>query len=266
MFRGLGDPALQEPSASGAPTWILEIVVADIWGALGAGAADLRAMAGPSLVLGGVQAAVGLTLTAFTLQQGLAVLVVPLIIGLAILGPVVSVGFFELSRRREAGLDAAWWSALVPRRVGSLGGVVSLGLMLAALFFAWMGLALLLARLTIVPMPIDLASLAATLLTTPEGLVLLTLADLAALLFAAAAFAMSVMAFPLLVDRDIDTVTAVLTSVRAVATNPWPMALWAVIVAAAFAFAALTAFIAFVVISPLLGHTTWHLYRRVMSD
>jgi uncharacterized membrane protein len=83
-------------------------------------------------------------------------------------------------------------------------------------------------------------------------------------LFALLVLAISVVSFPLLLDRDVGLYGAVSTSIRAVATNPSPMALWGLIVAGGLAIGMLPAFLGLIVVLPVLGHATWHLYRKVV--
>jgi uncharacterized membrane protein len=101
-------------------------------------------------------------------------------------------------------------------------------------------------------------------LTTPQGLWLIVVGCGAGFLFALAALCISVISFPLMLDRHASAGEAMVTSLRAVAKNPVPMAAWGVIVAVLLALGTIPAFLGLAVVIPLLGHATWHLYRKVI--
>ena len=243
--------------------WIREIAVGDVFAALRRGLEDFRAIPTHSVLFGVFYAVAGLLLVAIVFGYALAPLIVPLIGGFAIVGPFAAVGHYALSRRREAGLPARWWHMAEGYRSRSA-GVFGLGLILAVIFLVWMSLAAALTNLLLGALPTQFGDALAVLFTTGAGWTLMLVGSVLGLAIGAFAFAISVVAFPLIVDRDIDPITAAQTSLRAVALNPGPMAVWAMIVAGLLALGALPALLGLAVVLPILGHATWHLYRKVL--
>ena len=101
--------------------------------------------------------------------------------------------------------------------------------------------------------------------TTSQGWKLILYGNAAGLVFAIAALAVSVVSFPLLLDRDVGAAVAIMTSMRAIAANPVPMAAWGLIVAVLLFVGSLPFFAGLAVVMPILGHATWHLYRKVIG-
>ncbi|MGD8551920.1 MAG: DUF2189 domain-containing protein, partial [Methyloceanibacter sp.] len=141
-----------------------------------------------------------------------------------------------------------------------------LGLLLLAIFLLWLGAAYAIWHVTLGPEPpVSVAAFAGEVLTTSAGRSMIVAGMGVGFLFAALVLAISAVSFPLLLDRDIGLYRAVITSVRAVAKNPVTMAIWGLIVACGLAIGSIPAFIGLIVILPVLGHATWHLYRKVVA-
>jgi uncharacterized membrane protein len=245
------------------PVWTARIRAGDVWAALRLGWGDFAAAPMPGLLLAGVVTAIGLALVATAVRHALVPLIVPLIAGFALVGPFAAIGHYRSSRRRELGLATPWWRTpglLVGPRTGA---VVGLGLVLMALTFAWIGVAAVLTHLML-PDHGDARAVAYALVATPAGHRLMAVGAVVGAAFAFPVFAVSVVAFPILVDRDVDMLTAALTSCAAVARNPVPMGLWALVVLAGLSLGAAPAMLGLPVVLPVLGHATWHLYRRLV--
>lgn len=245
------------------PVWTARIGTGDLWAALRLGWRDFAAVPVPGMLLAAIVTAIGLALVAAALRHALVPLVVPLLGGFALVGPFAAIGHYRLSRRRELGLATPWWrtpTLLVGRRNGAVFG---LGLVLLALTCAWLGTAAVLTHL-LLPEHGDAQAVAHALVGTPAGHRLMVVGAVVGAAFAFPVFAVSVVAFAMLVDRDVDMVTAALTSCAAVAQNPLPMALWALVVLVGLALGALAAMLGLLVVLPVLGHATWHLYRRLI--
>ena len=245
---------------------VREIRVADVREALAAGFDDFWTMPTHVVFLAIIYPVIGLVLARVTTQQHLLPLVYPLIAGFALLGPFAAIGLYELSRRREQGLDVSWKHAFDVLRSPSIGSIAALGLALMVIFLAWLAVAhaiyiALMGR----GMPASMTELLHRILTTPSGWALIILGNGVGLLFAIVALAVGVVSFPLLLDRNVGANAAILTSVRAVLKNPVPMGLWGLIVALALLIGSVPFLIGLAVVMPILGHATWHLYRRVVQ-
>jgi uncharacterized membrane protein len=199
---------------------------------------------------------------------GVLPLIFPIIAGCALMGPLFAVGLYHVSQRREQGLETHWRDAFHVFRLPSIGSIAVLGLLLMLMFMAWLAAAITLYQVTLgsgTVWTMSANGFIEALFTTAEGWTLIIAGNAVGLLFAAAVLCFSVVSFPMLVDRDTGPVNAVLTSLRAVAVNPVPVAAWGLIVAVLLLAGSLPFFVGLAVVMPILGHGTWHLYRRMVS-
>ena len=244
---------------------VRRISTADLRWALSRGVDDFRAMPRHLLFLAILYPIISLVLVGFAFNYDLLMLAFPLVAGGALLGPFSAIGLYELSRRREQHLDVTWWRMFDVGRFASAGSILTLGLILMALFVFWLALAMTIYRATFGKLPIDSPEFAAQLFTTAHGWALILLGNGVGALFAVVVFATTVVSFPMLVDRKVTLETAVGTSVRAVLANPGVMLVWGLIVVALLFLGALPLFVGLAVVLPVLGHATWHLYTRVVE-
>jgi uncharacterized membrane protein len=234
--------------------------------ALARGLDDFSAMPSHAIFLCLIYPLVGMFLAALMLGYNVLPLIFPITAGFALLGPVAAVHLYELSRRREAGLDVSWGHAFDVLHSPSFPAIAAVGGLLFILFLAWIATAQVLYQsLFGVLRPDSMASFVSDIFTTPTGWKLIAIGNAVGFVFALIAFTLSIVTFPLLLDRDIGAAEAVATSVRAVAANPVAMAVWGVIVAALLLVGFATLFVGLAVIVPVLGHATWHLYRQVVE-
>jgi uncharacterized membrane protein len=245
---------------------VQSIGLRDLREALAKGLDDFRAMPTHVVFLGLIYPIVGIALGSATLGYDVIPLLFPLVAGFALIGPFAAVGLYELSRRREQGLDTSWKHAFDIIHSPSIWAILALGLLLLAIFAIWLAVAnaIYLAIFT-VDEPATLTTFVRRVLTTQEGRNLIVVGNAVGFVFAVLAFSLSVVSFPLLLDRHVSAAVAIAASVRAVLRNPLTMALWGVFVAGALAIGSLPFLIGLAVVMPVLGHSTWHLYRKVIE-
>jgi uncharacterized membrane protein len=238
---------------------------ADLKDALARGIADFSAMPTHAVFLCLIYPIVGIVLARLTLGYEILPLLFPLAAGFALIGPFAAIGFYELSRRREQGLTVSWEDAFDVFRSPSRGAIAMLAVLLLTVFAIWIAVAqaIYVANFGYQPAA-SIPDFLHQVFTTPAGWTLIVVGNGVGFLFAVAVLAVSVVSFPLLLDRDVGVVEAVLTSIRAVTANPMTMALWGLIVAALLVIGSLPLFFGLAVVVPILGHATWHLYRKVI--
>ena len=245
---------------------VRRIGLADLGQALAGGYDDFAAYRTDVIFLCVLYPLVGLVLARLAFGYDLLPLIFPLASGFALVGPFAAVGLNEMSRRREAGMAVTWADAFGVFRSPSFGAIVVLGLVLMAIFLLWLLAAEAIYQITLGPAPpASLAGFMHDVLATPAGWTMIGLGIGVGFLFALLVLAISGVSFPLLLDREVGVDTAVLTSVRAVLTNPGPMAAWGLIVAGGLVIASIPFFLGLIIVMPVLGHATWHLYRLIVS-
>ncbi|MBO6537860.1 MAG: DUF2189 domain-containing protein [Rhizobiaceae bacterium] len=245
---------------------VRRISLSDLADALRAGIDDFAAMPSHIIFIIIVYPLVGVVLAAWTSSASALPLIFPLASGFALIGPFAAIGLYEISRRRELKLDASWRDALNVRKSPALPAIVWVGAVMVAIFIAWMLVAQGLYVWLFGPTPPgSITEFATNVFYTAEGRTLIVLGNLAGLAFAIMALCTGVVAFPLLLDRDVGAWAAVTTSWRAALANPLEIAVWGLIVAALLVIGSLPVFAGLIIVLPVLGHATWHLYRKLIA-
>jgi uncharacterized membrane protein len=253
------------PDALEAQVEVRKIGPRDCLAALREGIDDFRTMPTHPVFVGVFYAIAGIALVGLTSVRDALQLVFPFAAGFALLGPFFAVGLYEMSRRREAGLSASWGDAFAVFRSPALPSIIALGAGLFAVFAVWIGVADILYDWLYGPKPPSAAvPFLADVLTTGRGWALIVVGCLAGFCFAVLALCLSVVSFPLLLDRDVGVVPAVVASMRTARDSPAAVALWGLIVAAALLLGSAPLFVGLAIVMPVLGHSTWRLYRRAI--
>jgi uncharacterized membrane protein len=241
------------------------IGIGDIRAALRDGLADFAALRSDVIALCLLYPVIGVTLAFFALNANLLPLIYPLVAGFALIGPVAGVGLYEMSRRREKGEPANWASAFKVIESPALGSIAALAIYLVAIFVVWMLVAAELYAFTLGPAaPVSLGGFVSDILTTGPGWTMAILGTLTGAIFAAAVLAVSLVSFPMMLDHHVGVPVAVATSIQVVRKNPVTAAAWGALVAFLLAIGSLPALLGLVIVLPVLGHATWHLYRRAV--
>jgi len=255
---------LRENLHSPAPA-VTRIGVADLGEVLVSGLRDFSAFRSDVIFLCLLYPVAGLILARLAFGYQMLPLLFPLASGFALVGPFAAVGLYEMSRRREQSAEIGWSDAFGVIHSPSFPAIVLLGLVLMAIFLLWLATALKIYVWTFGPgAPASAAVFIRDVFTTHAGWILIGAGVGVGFLFALLVLTISVVSFPLLLDRESGLDTAILTSIRAVAANPGPMALWGLIVAAGLVMGSLPFLLGLIIVMPVLGHATWHLYRRVV--
>jgi uncharacterized membrane protein len=244
---------------------IRHISVHDLMDALSMGVRDFMAAPTQLLFLGLIYPIVGGLAAAAAAQNDLVPLLYPALAGLSIMGPIAALGMYELSRQREMGVDITWRNALDVRSSGQIMPIAWLGAMLLAVFLVWLGVAERIYMATLANQPHDgIASFINALISTREGMMMFVIGNGVGFLFAMLVLTMTVVSFPMLLDRRVGLLDAMITSARAVWRNPITMAIWGLMVASLLLLGSLPLFVGLAVMMPVLGHATWHLYRKLV--
>jgi uncharacterized membrane protein len=245
---------------------VRRIEIADLGDVLAKGLDDFATYRTDVIFLCVVYPIVGLMLARLAFGYGMLPLLFPLASGFALIGPFAAVGLYEMSRQREQGGNVAWSDAFGVISSRSFGAIVVLGLLLVAIFLFWLAAAESIYEGTLGPEPPDsISSFARDVFTTGAGWTMIVVGVGVGFFFALLVLVISAVSFPLLLDRDVGLAAAMSTSARAVLANPVPMAVWGVIVAGGLVLGSIPLFFGLIIVMPVLGHATWHLYRKVVS-
>lgn len=245
---------------------IRQIGFSDLRDALARGWDDFLAWPTHAIFLCLIYPLVGLVLGGMALGYAVLPLLFPLAAGFALLGPVAALMMYELSRRREMNQDASLDAAFSVVRSPSFPAIVAIGLLLMGLFILWLVVArqLYQSLFGIYAAPESITGFIREVFTTEAGWKLMIYGNVIGFVFALVAFCISAISFPMLLDRDVGAATALMTSARAIAANPVVMAAWGLIVAALLVLGSIPFFFGLAIVMPVLGHATWHLYRKLV--
>lgn len=238
----------------------------DLRDALARGIADFGACRTDVLFICLIYPLAGLVLARMLFGYHMLPLIFPLASGFALIGPVAAVGLYEMSRRREQGREVSWADAFGVLRAPAFGAILVLGLILAAIFFVWLAVAYAIYMKTLGPEPpVSLGGFLGDVFTTGPGWAMIILGCGVGFLFAVVVLMISVVSFPMLLDRPVGLGTAINTSMQVCLRNPRAIAIWGAIVAGSLVLGSLPLLLGLIFVMPVLGHATWHLYRRAIA-
>ncbi len=267
MVAETGPPAAgaQTEDRGGAELKINAISIRDLMECIALGVKDFNRAPKYGMFFGAIYAVGGLAMVWVALALGYFYLAYPAMMGFALFAPFAAAGTYEVSRRLERDEPLSWRGVL--GAVWARSAMEFSWLALVSLFtlIIWLDLAVFLFLAFFGAHVPSLPELFATVFTTTYGMAFLAVGNAVGAVIALIVFSFTAVSPPLLVDRDIDFVTALTTSVRAVIANPRAMLAWAVVIGMDLAVAFVTLFVGLIVILPILGHTTWHLYRRLIA-
>ena len=247
------------------PPEVRYITLGDVLLALSRGWEDFAAARTDLIMLWLIYPVMAAYLVAASFNGQLIPLLFPVASGFALVGPLFAIGFYEMSRQRELTGQMHWRDAFEVLRSPAIGAIAGMGLTLVALFIAWLAVAEMIYSATLGPQPpAGWMSFFIAVFTTTKGWEMIVLGIGTGAVFAVLVLVIASISFPLLLDRPATLGVAIRTSVAAVRRNPLPLALWGAIVTAGLVLGTIPVFVGLIVVLPVLGHGTWHLYRAMV--
>lgn len=240
-----------------------DLNLTDLKASLAAGWRDFLAAPLFGLFFAGIYVGGGLFLAYALFEWGEATWLIPAAAGFPLVAPFVAVGLYEVSRRREASLPLHWGAVLGALRGRGDEQILSMGVIVFVAFGFWLMVAHGIFAIFLAESGIGSESL--EIFRTGAGLAMLAVGSVVGGLMALAFYAITVMSLPMLVDRETDFLTAIIVSLATVRSNTAVMLVWAVLIGALLFVAMIPLFLGLLVVLPVLGHSTWHLYRQVVG-
>ncbi|QFT96579.1 hypothetical protein FIU85_04630 [Roseovarius sp. THAF8] len=264
--RSVGDATVALSGEAGATPKVRSLSHRDLSDALHKGYADFSRFRSDVMFLVMIYPAIGLCLSFFAFHRAMLPMLFPLAAGFLLLGPVVAIGLYEMSRQAERREEVGWSAALSVVRAENVGPVLVMAVYLLAVFLIWMLAAMKIYDWTLGPQPPQsLTGFMTDVLTTGPGWTMIVVGIAVGAVFAVTVLAVSLTTFPMLIDRRVGLAVAVATSLRVMQKNPAIVARWGAIVAVLMLIGTVPLFLGLIIVLPVLGHATWHLYRAAVG-
>jgi uncharacterized membrane protein len=245
---------------------IRKITDEDLRFSLRQGYEDFGDLRGDLFFAGLIYTVIGLAAVVMTTSAPLMPFFFPVVAGVALLGPVAAVGFYELARRRENGEEVHWFNFIDVRKRPSLDDMSMVAGLLLVIFVGWLLAAgALYALIFGWAAPTSIGGFASMVFTTPKGWALIAAGAVVGAIFGWLVLALSVVSLPMLVDCDLSAAEAVSVSWRASHANKREMIRWGLIVTALLVLGSIPLFVGLAFVLPWLGYSTWHLYTRLID-
>ena len=258
-------PRAATPAASTMPK-VNALTAADLRACLAQGISDFARAPLYGLFFGAVFTIIGMVIVLALTSWGTPWMIYPFAIGFPLVGPFAAAGLYEVSRRLENGSPLGWSQVLSAVWAQRRRELSWMAFVMLFVFWMWMYQVRLLLALILGRMSFStLEKFLTVVFTTEQGWTFLAVGHLVGGALSLVLFSITVISIPLLMDREVDIITAMITSVKAVLASPLPMLLWGVAVTLAVLIACAPFFLGLLVVLPVLGHATWHIYRRAVQ-
>jgi uncharacterized membrane protein len=238
----------------------------DFKASLGLGLKDFKSAPALNLFFANFFVVTGLVMGWITAATGQTFWLVLAALGFPLVGTLAAVGFYEISRRREQAEPLEFGTVVSSVWSNTKGQLPWFATIIVVIFLFWFFIGHMIFALFLGLSPMTNVSTSLDVFWTTDGLTMIGVGSIAGSIFALLVFSMSVLGIPMLIDRDIDFMTAMLTSIVAVRDNPLPYIIWGAFVGIITLISMVPMFLGLFITMPILGHATWHLYRRVTTD
>lgn len=238
----------------------------DITKAMRSGLRDFSKAPQYGIVFGLAYAAFGWVLLYLLNTLDINYYVYPMATGFALLAPFVASGLYEVSHKLAEGEKLSWGGVISSTKSAGGKDLSWMAVVTTFAYIIWLDIAVALYVIFFGMKPLAFTELVTAVMTTPSGFLFFVIGNVAGAVLALIVFSITVVSLPLLFDKHVDFVTAMITSVKVVLENPKPMLLWCAIIGVLFTICILSLFVALIVVLPILGHSTWHLYTRAVGE